>query len=65
MLTDHDERHICFAEARWEGSAEGTNSADGTGRFFEGRATQVSRCPICCFLMFVGFGSGSTLMNNF
>ena len=39
--TDHDERHICFAEAIWDGGTEGTNSADGTGLFFEGRSTQV------------------------
>jgi hypothetical protein len=38
---DHEDRHICFAEARFEGGAQGVNSADGMGQFFEGRATQV------------------------
>ena len=41
-LLDHEERHICFAEARFEGGSEGVNKADGTGQFFEGRATQVT-----------------------
>ena len=39
---DHEERHVCFAEATWDGGTEGTNTADGTGKFFEGRSLQVS-----------------------
>ena len=52
-LTDREDRHICFAEARWEGTQEGTNGGDGTGLFFEGRATQVLHCNAAnwCFVV--------------
>jgi hypothetical protein len=39
--TDNEDKHICFAEANFHGERQGTNSEDGTGQFFEGRATQV------------------------
>lgn len=48
---DHEERHICFAEARFEGGAEGTNSADGTGLYFEGRATQVPASAVFLLIL--------------
>lgn len=54
LLADHEDRHICFAEANWGDGAEGTNSADGTGLFFEGRATQVG-----VYLLFIPFFSVS------